>query len=1068
MPRIVPGYGPLDAKIVIVGEAPGREEEAQGIPFVGSSGRLLNDMLVRCGIDRKRCWLTNVMKTRPNNNDFGLFYVDKGRREQSYDLKESIGILTEVEIASIKPNLIIALGAEPLRALANKFGISKWRGSIIETPLGKVLPTYHPAYILRFYEWRAIAELDLKKAQRHSHFPELRTLKRVLEIQPSLEQTMDYLGSIKDRVAFDIETGAGFIRCLGLATSPLKSHSIPFTVSTGGSRAIGPLAPKGRLLALNGPENEYKLGSYWTLDEEAIILARLDKIFRDPKIELIAQNFPFDASKLAREFGFEFNNLWMDTMVAQHCLRKGTMVDTLKGQVQIENLVGQTPWVWSWKNNKPFPVKAKQVRLTRRSARLVRITYWSRGAPGKSLVFRTLDLTPDHRILVKGNWIEAQRLKIGDSLTRVKVLKGERPLLKLKGKFLPVSRYVWESLFSPILRGEIIHHKDENPRNNCPENLELISDRKHKSLHAKENPGWTDYIKENGSWNKGMIAYNSIDPFEVEILYNSGMSQKIIAERFGTDQGTISRLMKNHKIMPRSLKKAQEIRRENESNAKIISVEDIKERDDVYCMEVPDTHCFSANGIMVHNCCYSELPKSLDFLCSMYTDEPRYSDYNPESDLSTWRYNNMDCVITFEVALALEKEMKELNVWDFYRNLAQPAMVALARAGNRGVLIDLEAREKLRIETEAKLEVTKTGLSRGLGKDFNPNSHKQVKELFYDDYKIPPIRHPKTQQVTANEEALEKIAEKYPRHKELIDLILSYRGDTKLLGTFINSELNEEGRFPTSYNATGTKTGRISSSKTIDGLGGNHQQSPRGPFRRIFIAPPGKVLIKADLSQAEARVVAWVAGIESLIEKFQDPSFDVHTYNASLIFGISLDKVTKDQRTSGKSSLHSANYMGSPATAVKHAKVSYQVAKHALDRYKASIPELERWWSRVEDEIGATRMLRTPLGRLRIFMGRLNRETIRSAVAFVPQSTVGDIINRAFFILSNKLPPKCFPILQVHDEIVVEALEEDVSWCVALIRDCLQIPILIEGIKQPLKIPCEIKIGPNWFDMKEI
>ena len=787
MPRIVPGYGPLNAKIVIVGEAPGREEELEGEPFVGSSGRLLNDMLVRCGIDRKRCWLTNVMKTRPNNNDFGLFYVDKGRREQSYDLKESIGILTEVEIESIKPNLIIALGAEPLRALTGKRSIEKWRGSLIETPFGKVLPTYHPAYILRRYEWRAICELDLRKAQRHSHFPELRTLKRVLEIQPSLEQTMNYLGSIKDRVAFDIETGAGFIRCLGLATSPELSHSIPFTVSSGGSRAIGPLAPKGRLLASNASENEYKLGSYWTLDEEAIILKQLDKIFRDPKIELIAQHFPFDASKLAREFGFEFNNLWMDTMVAQHC-------------------------------------------------------------------------------------------------------------------------------------------------------------------------------------------------------------------------------------------------------------------------------------------CYSELPKSLDFLCSMYTDEPRYSDYNPESDLSTWRYNNMDCVITFEVALALEKEMKELGVWDFYRNLAQPAMVALARAGNRGVLVDLEAREKLGIKTEAKIEKIKKDIDKGLGREFNSNSPKQVQKLFYQDFKITPITRFDSKQkknvVTTNEEALQKIATKYPQHKPLIDLILDYRGETKLLGTFIRSELSETGRLPTSYNATGTVTGRISSSTTIDGLGGNLQQIPRGSFRRIFIAPPGKILIKADLSQAEARVVAWIAGIDSLIEKFQDPSFDVHTYNASLIFGIPLDKVTKDQRTSGKSSLHSANYMGSPATAVKRAKVPYHVAKRALDRYKASIPELEKWWSRVEDEIGATRMLRTPLGRLRIFMGRLNRETIRSAVAFEPQSTVGDIINRAFFKLSDKLPQECYPILQVHDEIVVEALESKKFKCIELIRDALEIFICIKGVRAPLRIPCEIKTGPNWFDMK--
>ena len=103
-------------------------------------------------------------------------------------------------------------------------------------------------------------------------------------------------------------------------------------------------------------------------------------------------------------------------------------------------------------------------------------------------------------------------------------------------------------------------------------------------------------------------------------------------------------------------------------------------------------------------------------------------------------------------------------------------------------------------------------------------------------------------------------------------------------------------------------------------------------------------------------------------------------------------------------------------------------------------------------------------------MGRLNRETMRSAIAFVPQSTVGDIINQAFFKLSNELPPNCFPILQVHDEIVIEAPEVDsiLERCVDLIRRHLEVYISFDGVSRLLSIPCEIKIGRNWFDMKEI
>jgi uracil-DNA glycosylase family 4 len=154
-PRRVPGIGPLDAKIVIVGEAPGADEDTRGEPFVGGSGQLLNRMLNNVGLDRSQIYITNVVKHRPNNNNFEYFYEDPACRQPSQFLRESI-IETISEIQRINPNVVIPLGNESLRALVGKFSISSWRGSILSSPVGKCVPTLHPAYVLRQYESKPI------------------------------------------------------------------------------------------------------------------------------------------------------------------------------------------------------------------------------------------------------------------------------------------------------------------------------------------------------------------------------------------------------------------------------------------------------------------------------------------------------------------------------------------------------------------------------------------------------------------------------------------------------------------------------------------------------------------------------------------------------------------------------------------------------------------------------------------------------------------------------------------------------------------------------------------------
>jgi len=767
--RFIPGIGPKDAKIAIVGEAPGKEEDSVGEPFVGSSGKLLKDMLLRVGINFNNCYVTNVVKYRPQSNNFALLYKDAKKTKPNDYLQLWQNALIK-ELREISPNIIIALGNEPLQALTGKKGITKWRGSIVSSPAGKTIGTYHPAMILRKYEYRSISEHDLKRALEESTSPTLDLPSVDCIVEPSFAEAMDYLRTKHSRLSFDYETSGSLARVIGLAASSRQAICIPF-MSSG-------VREGSKVISL---EDSITANNYWTEEEERSILDEIFRLMTSEEVEKVAQNFPFDSVIQMVNFGIPVNNLWMDTMVAQHC-------------------------------------------------------------------------------------------------------------------------------------------------------------------------------------------------------------------------------------------------------------------------------------------CYSELPKSLDFLCSFYTRVPRYSDYEPSSDRSTWIYNCHDAAVTFEVALALEMEMRDLGVEDFYREVAHPCMLALCRTGYRGVSINKEAvKRRKKIAEESKSKALKS-LESSVGRPVNPNSPKQVKELLFRDLALPPQISRKTGKETTDAETIEKLILKHPDFKKFLQPILDYRDAVKTL-SFLEMKLDSRGKMVTSFNATGTKTGRISSSKTALGFGSNLQQQPRGEFREIYVADSGKVLVKADLSQAEIRVVAGIAGIEDLLRNFKNPDFDIHRWNASLIFSKPIEEISKKERQQAKHCLHSANYKGGPGTAQKHAKVPYRVAKVALEKYIRAIPDLSRWWEETEDKIRSTRKLTTPYGRLRVFLGRMDQTTFRSGIAQVPQSTVGDHINICLSILDSDLPkidPDAFPILQVHDEIVCEVPNnpEVIRACGNKIKETLESPISIED--REIIIPTEVLVGKSW------
>ncbi len=312
--RKVCGHGPSKADIVIVGEAPGEEEELQGKPFVGQSGKLLDKLLMEAGIDRRNCYVTNVCKFRPPANKIEAWITDKKKvglendwplqqgRYFSSMVEDGLGELPQ-EILEREPKIIVGLGNVALWAMTGEWGITDWRGSemfwrvpevMSEHPIPFV-PTLHPASVLRNYATRPFVAHDLKQRVARRLRDGFVVPQWKFNIAPSLEEVVTLLKSLSGDVAVDVETSRGQIVCIGLAWSTHDAMCIPFI-------------------------NEQ--GAYWGSLDRQIILHAFREFCERRDVAIIGQNFAYDTSYFEDNFGI-IPPLEFDTYVAQSVLLPG-------------------------------------------------------------------------------------------------------------------------------------------------------------------------------------------------------------------------------------------------------------------------------------------------------------------------------------------------------------------------------------------------------------------------------------------------------------------------------------------------------------------------------------------------------------------------------------------------------------------------------------------------------------------------------------------------------------------------------------------------------------------------
>lgn len=301
--------GPKNARIVLLGEAPGADEETLGLPFIGHAGRLLDSCLSQAGILRSECYLTNVLFTRPPNNKLEAFCVRKSEAgaltqmppllKGSYLRNDFLPELERLwsELRSIRPNLIVALGNTAAWATIRQTSISKIRGTTVESEFGKVLPTYHPTAVLRQWDLRPILVADLMKAKGEAEFPDVRRPNRTIIINPTLLEIENLLPifRLSKMIAVDIETKNGQITCIGFASSKDFALVIPFVDQRQPTKSYWPSALQ-----------EF---CAWQFVREILLLPQ-PKIF---------QNGLYDLQYLRRRKIFVCNPLH-DTMILHHAM----------------------------------------------------------------------------------------------------------------------------------------------------------------------------------------------------------------------------------------------------------------------------------------------------------------------------------------------------------------------------------------------------------------------------------------------------------------------------------------------------------------------------------------------------------------------------------------------------------------------------------------------------------------------------------------------------------------------------------------------------------------------------
>jgi len=421
----------------------------------------------------------------------------------------------------------------------------------------------------------------------------------------------------------------------------------------------------------------------------------------------------------------------------------------------------------------------------------------------------------------------------------------------------------------------------------------------------------------------------------------------------------------------------------------------------------------------------------------------------------------------YDTRSQLLEELKNNNELDLFQKIEMPLSRVLADMELTGIRVDVSYLEKVELELKGQMDVLEQEIYELAGVVFNIMSPAQLSKVLFETLEIPYPKKVKNNKYSTSKDILDKIRFVHP----IVDKILEYRTLAKLYTNYavgLKAEVREDGRIHTIFTQTLTRTGRLSSiSPNLQNIPARQEYSKL--IRKAFIPEENSKLLSSDYSQVELRIFAHMSKAENLIQAFKEGK-DIHTKTASDIFHVPMEEVTKDMRRTAKAVNFGILYGISSFGLSEDLGVDIATAKKFIDNYLETYPGISEYMEEEKKKAYDLGYVTTLMNRRRVVEELKNKNYMirssgeRIALNTPIQGTAADILKKAMVEIYDEFHKrglKSKMLIQVHDELVFNVLNDELDEVSSIVRDIMEHTI---ELSVPLKV--DIEYGDNWYEAK--